>query len=157
VVNDTSYSSGYVGITPRFARIKVRTLTTLTSATAPGDTVVYTIYYDNDGTDTTGDTGFVVAYLPEGTAFLDTLENKPDTARNAWAAGFDIDWRHNGAWLENLPAGADSLYRIEAVRYTIPPGVGDQASGVNPDQPGPMADDSLDSDAGYVKFRVRIR
>jgi hypothetical protein len=104
---------------------------------------------------------------------LDTLENKPDTmstgiyrgAGGALAAGFNADYRYLGSWLEQLPnpgtqAGRDSLLRITAVRYSIPPGIGKQSDGDNVDNSAPnatVADDSLDNDAGFMKFMVRIR
>jgi hypothetical protein len=107
-----------------------------------------------------------------GVAFLDTLANSPDTSgdplrngNDAWTENFHIDYLHqDGQWIDHIPdqttdANRDSLWRIIAIRYTIPPGIGLQDSSDQPDSTVGMgvADDSLDHDAGYMKFLVRIR
>jgi hypothetical protein len=130
--------------------VRVLTRTTLVSGSAePGDTMVYTVYYDNDGSAPTPDSGFVVAYLPEGAAFMDTLQG---TSGNGNPVTTSVQCY--GMWIDHIPITQDSLLRITAMKYAIPPGINAQSGG---DGTGNLADDSTDVDAGMVKFRVRIR
>jgi hypothetical protein len=51
----------------------------------------------------------------------------------------------------------DSLLRVTAVRFAVPKGINPHP-GTNADNPlGLLADDSTGTDAGMIKFRVRIR
>jgi hypothetical protein len=49
------------------------------------------------------------------------------------------------------------LLRISAVRFAIPPGINPQAGTVADSALQLVADDSTGTDAGLIKFRVRIR
>ena len=71
------------------------------------------------------------------------------------ADSIDVDYRYGTAtWLENEPSTPESLRRITALKFQVPPGVGAQDTD-DPDKA--VADDSLDDDAGFITFKVRIR
>jgi len=129
----------------------------------PGDTLWYTVYYDNDGSAATEDTATIIDVLPNGVAFLDTTAMKIDAGGVARGGG-DRMWafyRYDATWQNYQSTDLDSLLLINAVQFRIPQGiglhdtVGEAGSGT---VQGLIADgDSLDSDAGYIKFMVRIR
>ena len=126
------------------------------TARKPGNRMGYTIWFDNDGTDTTRDTSFIVDYLPTGVAFICTTSVIPGRA----GLGIKTYVQYNGAWLNHLPdtstrLGMDSLFRVTAVRFAIAPGIAKQ-NGTDLTT-SLTADDSTDVDAGMIKYRVKIR
>jgi uncharacterized repeat protein (TIGR01451 family) len=134
----------------------------------PGDRLIYTIYYDNDGGLESGDTTVIIDYLPNGIAFDTMLTVQLDTATRAVTETLKVKFHHrpSSTWLDSLPYGRarinstsrDTIWNIDAIKFLIPEGIGTQSSGaVADDANDQVADDSLDRDAGYVKFRVRIR
>jgi uncharacterized repeat protein (TIGR01451 family) len=150
---DTQYDT--VKITIGGPLIRTGTKVTMVDGNRkPGDRLLYTMLYDNDGSSATPDTGFYVAYIPNGAVLLDTIST---TAGNGMA--IKTYTRYGGSWLNHIPSsatamGADSLARVTALRFAVPPGVaaqaGDNVSNL-------MADDSTGTDAGMIKFRVKIR
>jgi hypothetical protein len=132
-------------------------VTLIDAARKPGDRLLYTMYYDNDGSATSVDTGFFVAYLPNGAMLLDTITT---SAGNASTIKTYV--RYNNTWINHVPdnttpSGYDSLARVTAVRFAVPPGINSQ-SGTNADNALRLtADDSTGTDAGMIKFRVKIR
>jgi hypothetical protein len=128
--------------------------------------VVYTIYYDNDGAAQTTDTAYIIDYLAEGVAFDTVVLTQLDTCSAHTGDAIVTQFLYNGTWLDSLPynaarsstASRDTIWAVEAVRFKVPEGIGSHGSGSSSDSPAnPVADDSLDTDAGYIKFRVRIR
>jgi uncharacterized repeat protein (TIGR01451 family) len=128
----------------------------------PGDTLIYTIYYDNDGSAKTQDTVNIVDMLPFGVMFLDTVGLAMDNGARTIGSHILVDYRYGNTWLENKPSSAnafDTLNAITGIRFQVPPGIGiHTANGVLDTKTSILADgDSLDTDAGYVTFKVRIR
>jgi uncharacterized repeat protein (TIGR01451 family) len=163
VVGDTLWDYGdtqwdTVKITIGGPIIRTRTtVATIDGTRKPGDRLLYTMLYDNDGSAPTADTGFYVAYLPIGSALLDTMQT---TAGNG--AVIKTSVLYNGSWLNHIPdkttaSGSDSLQRVMALRFAVPPGINPQAGTVADSAMSLVADDSTGTDAGMIKFRVRIR
>ena len=141
-------------------RLYKRTALVNGTSRKPGDHIRYTIYYDNDGSDSTRDTTFIVDYLPTNVALVDTDSVWAGTSGNS--GKITTYAMYDGAWVDRIPGlankttaiGNDSLLRITALRFAIAPGV--DSTGV--DNPTMLrADDSTGTDAGWIKFRVRIR
>jgi hypothetical protein len=136
----------------------------------PGATLVYNIFYENDGSAATEDTVNIVDMLPRGVMYLDTVSCWMDSGiTHVGSDKVDVDYwyRPDSAWLENLPGTPntdgyfDTLNAITGVRFQIPAGIGrnDTTDDAGTDtKTGILGDgDSLDKDAGYVTFKVRIR
>jgi hypothetical protein len=153
---DTQYDT--VKLTIGGPQIKLYKRTALVNGSRkPGNFIRYTIYYDNDGSDSTRDSTYIVDYLPTNVALVDTDSVWAGTSGASGKIKTDI--LYNGTWLrhipdKNTPAGMDSLLRVRAVRFVVAPGI-DTTSGDNTTML--RADDSTGTDAGWIKFRVRIR
>jgi hypothetical protein len=153
---DTQRDTVFVAIGGPILRLAKR-VNAMDGTKRPGDRLIYSIYYDNDGSASSVDTSFIVDYLPTGVAFLDTVTT--DAGNGATIKTY---LRHGSDWLDHIPStatplGQDSLLRISAVRFAIPPGINPQAGTVADSALQLVADDSTGTDAGLIKFRVRIR
>jgi hypothetical protein len=154
---DTQYDTVTVKISSPM--VKTRTITALLDGSRkPGNRIQYTLYYDNDGSSKTVDSGFYVAYIPKNTA-LDTV-----SLVQAGNGGPIMTYvNYFGSWINHVPAnttiaGRDSLLRVAALKFVVAPGCSSQVAGTNADSPtNPMADDSTGTDAGRIRFVVKIR
>ena len=161
---DDQTIQNYLTISSPVMRLKKRAFA---SGNLPGDTITYSIYYDNDGTSDTEDTVTIVDIFPRGVTMLDTVAVLMDTNSTILrGAGdyIDLEYRYRNQWRDTLYTAvtdAESLLLINAIKVIIPPGVGahDTVSEAgSDDNTNTVSDgDSLDADAGYVTFRVRIR
>jgi hypothetical protein len=101
-----------------------------------------------------------VDYLPTNVALVDTDSVWAGTSGNS--GKIKTYALYGGTWLDRIPGlankttpiGNDSLLRITALKFAIAPGI-DSTGGDNATMP--RADDSTGTDAGWIKFRVRIR
>ena len=159
---DNQYIENYLTVNAPILRLRKEVAAT---GYLPGDTLTYSIFYENDGSAETEDTVFIVDVFPRGIAFLETVAVELDTnttpLRGA-GSNLDIHYRYVNDWRDTLYVGQpDSLLKIEAMRIVVPPGIGnhDTTDDAGTDlKENKIADgDSLDADAGYVTFKVRIR
>jgi hypothetical protein len=120
------------------------------------------LYYDNDGADSTRDTTFLIDYLPAGVAIVDTDTVGPGAGKAVTPVM--IYSLYNGTWINHLPklsisttkpATMDSLFRIRALRFAIAPKIAAQNGTDN--ITSVTADDSSGTDAGLIRYRVRIK
>jgi uncharacterized repeat protein (TIGR01451 family) len=144
--------------------------TVLAPGHLPGDTITYTVYYDNDGSAATEDTVNIVDMLPRGVMYLDTVALNLDSAPRSMSDRIDVDYKYGTTgnnWLEDLPGAPgtdgyfDTLNAITGVRFQVWPGIGaqDTVGDAGADtKEGLVANGTdQDTDAGFVTFKVRIR
>jgi uncharacterized repeat protein (TIGR01451 family) len=148
-VDDTAYGSGYRAAT--YARIYVAKISDRIN-TVPGDTVSYTIFYDNDGGEVSVDTFEIIDLLPPRAEYVDTSGVALHTS-----GGVDVDWYNGTSWLENEPA---SLSDVVAIRWQISPGIGEHegsgdVAGADLNKSG--VDTTQGDDSGIVRFVVLIK
>jgi uncharacterized repeat protein (TIGR01451 family) len=153
-VDDTSYGGGYVSVAGALLQVR-KDLTLYNGNKAPGDTILYTIYYDNDGEVNTSDTADIVDFIPRFTMFLDTA----GYSLNNGAGGINIDYyvKDNG-WREDMPTlPTDSII---AVRWQIISPIqahSDAGDVTGADSAKTGVDTTQGDDSGWVRFKVRIR
>jgi hypothetical protein len=126
------------------------------SLTVPNDTMIYTLYYDNDGEAVSADTFTIIDYLPNRARYVDTLSSSLHTGGNG---RIDKHWYLNGGWTASAPATPADKDSVRAIRWDIWPGVGAQdssndAAGADKYKTG--MDTTPGMDSGWVRFKVRI-
>jgi uncharacterized repeat protein (TIGR01451 family) len=120
----------------------------------PGDTITYTLFYDNDGDVASVDTAEMIDYIPKNSMYIDTLAcslHTGGTKRVWWLP-------RNGVWTLTQPARAET---VQALKWQISPNIGAQSSSGDvtgaDSLRGVGVDTTTGADAGRIKFRVRIR
>jgi hypothetical protein len=148
--------------------VRIRT-TAMATGVLPGDTLTYTMYYDNDGAAATEDTGNLVAMFPRGTMYLDTVALNMDLGvGHGLGENINVDYFYNGTWREDMPNASmtsaeyfDTLNAFTGVRFQVPAGIGrhDTTGDAGTDAKQSLTADgtSQDDDAGFVTFKLRIR
>ena len=152
---DNQYDTVFIAIAAPIIRLS-KTVSAPSGKILPGDTLTYTIVYDNDGSAETRDTANIIDMLPLGVQFVQIDSLQIDSTQVLEPDSIDVDYRigSNASWNEYLPTTPESLMRVTGLRFQIPPGIGAQ-SGDAADKV--TADDSSDTDAGFMRFSVRIR
>ena len=121
----------------------------------PGDTLVYTIKYDNDGSGATTDPAYIVDQLPSSVTFLSLASAVGGNGNTP-----TMELEYGTGWNSHVANDDDSLRIISALRFTVPSGL-DADDNVGENADNTIADDSTghanDGDAGMIKFRVRVR
>lgn len=132
---------------------KIRYFKADPDSTKPGDTLEYTVYYDNDNSVATVDTAELIDYLPKYTMFLDTAVCSLHTSGTKV-----VSWMpRNGVWTITKPAKQET---VTAIRWRISPNIGGQdntGDKTGADSAKVGVDTTRGTDSGWVRFRVRIR
>jgi uncharacterized repeat protein (TIGR01451 family) len=147
-----SLGGGY--IMACYGRLQLGKRKEVTGTGKPGDTITYTIFYDNDGSEATQDTAIVLDYIPKNAMYLDTLVGGLYTGGNQ-----RVWWLpKNGTWTLTVPGWQDS---VVALKWQLWPGLGAQSSAGDKTGAdslrGTGVDTTTGTDAGRIKFKVRIR
>jgi uncharacterized repeat protein (TIGR01451 family) len=163
--NDTMWEYGDSQYVENFLTINAPVMrlakTVNASGALPGDTLTYTIYYDNDGSAWTEDTVNIIDRFPKGIVFLDTISHYLDQGGMARGLSDQMDLEYlinDSTWIEDMPGVPESLLLVTGIKYQIPEGIGRHDTTGGDQKGNVIADgDSVSRDSGFMRFQVRIR